>query len=58
MNLLRKVWKVLAELTGEADYPRYCAHLRARHPDRRVPTEREFFLMRLEQRYTRPSRCC
>ncbi|MBZ5499810.1 MAG: YbdD/YjiX family protein [Acidobacteriia bacterium] len=58
MRFLHAVWKILAELTGEADYPRYCAHLRARHPGQRVPSKREFFLMRLEEKYTRPTRCC
>jgi uncharacterized short protein YbdD (DUF466 family) len=58
MKFLRAAWKLLAELSGEADYGRYCAHLRARHPDRTAPTEREFFRMRLEEKYTRPTRCC
>ena len=58
MRFLRAVWKVLAELAGESQYSRYCAHLRAHHPDRPVPSEQEFFLQRLEEKYTRPSRCC
>ncbi len=32
MKFLRAVWTVLTELSGEADYRRYCAHLRAHHP--------------------------
>jgi uncharacterized short protein YbdD (DUF466 family) len=58
MRLLKLAWSLFAQLAGEADYRRYCAHLRARHPDRPVPTEREFFLQRLEDKYSRPSRCC
>jgi uncharacterized short protein YbdD (DUF466 family) len=58
MKLLRMVWRVLYELAGEADYGRYCAHLCAHHPGRKVPTEREFFLARMEEKYTRPTRCC
>jgi uncharacterized short protein YbdD (DUF466 family) len=58
MRFLAALWKALAELTGEADYRRYCAHLRARHPERSVPTEQEYFLKRLEEKYARPSRCC
>jgi uncharacterized short protein YbdD (DUF466 family) len=58
MKYLRTAWWILKELAGETAYDRYCAHLRARHPEQRVPTEREFFLTRLEDKYTRPSRCC
>ncbi len=58
MRFLCAIWKVLGELTGEADYRRYCEHLRARHPERDLPSEREFFLARLEEKYARPSRCC
>ena len=58
MKWLRIVRKVLAELTGEADYGRYCAHLRARHPEMGLPSETEFFLGRLEEKYSRPTRCC
>ena len=58
MKHLKAIWRILRELSGETAYARYCAHLRARHPDEKVPTEREFFLARLEEKYTRPSRCC
>jgi uncharacterized short protein YbdD (DUF466 family) len=58
MKYLRAVWKILAELSGDAEYSRYCAHVRAHHPGTAVPSEREFFLKRLEEKYTRPSRCC
>jgi uncharacterized short protein YbdD (DUF466 family) len=58
MKFLQAVWKLLAELSGEADYQRYCAHLRVHHPGQTVPSEREFYLARLEERYTRPTRCC
>jgi uncharacterized short protein YbdD (DUF466 family) len=58
MKKLRTVWKILAEMAGEADYGRYCAHLRVAHPEQSVPSEREFFLAKLEQKYSRPTRCC
>jgi uncharacterized short protein YbdD (DUF466 family) len=58
MKFLQAVWKLLAELSGEADYQRYCSHLRAHQPGQRLPSEREFYLARLEERYTRPTRCC
>lgn len=58
MRYLRMIRRILAELTGEADYARYCAHLRTHHPEQKVATELEFFLTRMDQKYTRPSRCC
>ena len=58
MRALKVFWEMLAELAGENDYPRYCAHLRAHHPEKQLPSAREFYLMRLEEKYRRPSRCC
>jgi uncharacterized short protein YbdD (DUF466 family) len=58
MKLLRVFWTIMIELSGEADYGRYCAHLRARHPGQKIPTAKEFFLIRLREKYTRPTRCC
>ncbi len=58
MRFIKAAWKIVMELAGEADYARYCAHLRAHHPEKALPTEREFFLKRLEEKYSRPSRCC
>jgi uncharacterized short protein YbdD (DUF466 family) len=41
------------------DYQRYLAHLRACHPDRPVPTEREFYDDYVRTRYgDGPTRCC
>ncbi|MBP1595904.1 MAG: putative Selenoprotein [Acidobacteria bacterium] len=58
MRFLRTVWKALAELAGESQYSRYCAHLRTHHPERAVPSAKDFFLQRLEEKYKRPNRCC
>jgi len=58
MRYLRMIRRILDLLSGEADYARYCAHLRGHHPKEKVPTAREFFLARMEQKYARPSRCC
>jgi hypothetical protein len=41
---------------GEGDYERYCEHMRTRHPGVRVPTQKEFYLSRLNERYSHPSR--
>jgi uncharacterized short protein YbdD (DUF466 family) len=41
------------------DYQAYLAHLRACHPDRPVPTEREFYDDYGRTRYgDGPTRCC
>ncbi|MGH2668615.1 MAG: CstA-like transporter-associated (seleno)protein [Gemmatimonadales bacterium] len=41
------------------DYAAYCRHLRERHPDRVLPTEREFFDQFVRARYgDGPTRCC
>jgi len=58
MGILLRCWRFLERIVGEGDYARYCAHLRSRHPEARIPTEREYYLTRLEERYARPTRCC
>lgn len=46
-------------IAGMPDYEAYVTHLRARHPDRPIPTEREFFTEYLRARYADgPTRCC
>ena len=40
---MREVVTLLRRIFGMPDYAGYVAHLRARHPDCRVPSEREFF---------------
>jgi uncharacterized short protein YbdD (DUF466 family) len=41
------------------DYAGYVAHLRAHHPDRAIPTEREFYDEYVRTRYADgPTRCC
>lgn len=57
------MWARLAALvrrvTGMPDYAAYTAHLRRCHPDRPVPSEREFFSEYLRTRYgDGASRCC
>jgi uncharacterized short protein YbdD (DUF466 family) len=58
MKYLKKCWRFLAQVMGEGEYGRYCAHLRAHHPERPIPTASEFYLSRMEERYARPDRCC
>jgi len=58
MKLLRAVGRFLAEVSGERDYQRYCEHMRTCHPGKPLQSEREFYLSRLNDKYSRPSRCC
>jgi uncharacterized short protein YbdD (DUF466 family) len=57
MRLLRKWWNFLGQVMGEGEYLRYCEHVRARHPERRLPTPAEFYVDRLNEKYSRASRC-
>lgn len=44
---------------GVPDYDAYVAHLRAHHPERRIPTYPEFFAERQQARYRGGGgRCC
>ncbi|HEV7490494.1 MAG TPA: YbdD/YjiX family protein [Rhodanobacteraceae bacterium] len=60
---VRRLWQssvaAARRMIGVPDYDRYVAHLRARHPDRPVPTYAEFFAERQNARYVRGGgRCC
>ncbi|UXY19037.1 YbdD/YjiX family protein [Streptomyces cynarae] len=49
----------LRELTGEAEYDRYCERRRRHHPLAPVPTRREYEVLRTLHRETHPQgRCC
>ena len=44
---------------GMPDYVSYCRHFRTHHPDRPLPSEREFFDEFVRARYgDGPTRCC
>jgi uncharacterized short protein YbdD (DUF466 family) len=55
-KLLKSLWSYLREVSGENDYPRYCARMTAEgcHPVSR----REFYDNRQQEKYSRPNRCC
>jgi uncharacterized short protein YbdD (DUF466 family) len=51
--------RVIRRVTGMPDYTSYIEHLRQRHPDQPIPTEREFYESYLQSRYgDAPTRCC
>jgi uncharacterized short protein YbdD (DUF466 family) len=54
LGLVRTAWRLLRELSGDADYDRYLARAGT---GPRLSRE-EFFLDTLRRRYSRPTRCC
>jgi uncharacterized short protein YbdD (DUF466 family) len=58
MRFLLKIWNMLGQVMGEGEYLRYCEHMRAKHPERKLPTAAEFYVSRLNEKYSRPNRCC
>ncbi|MET9832561.1 YbdD/YjiX family protein [Streptomyces sp. NPDC006385] len=63
MRTVRKALRVLRwyarELTGEAEYDRYCERHRRRDPRTPVPTRRQYEALRTLHREQHPqSRCC
>jgi uncharacterized short protein YbdD (DUF466 family) len=58
-RLLRRSAHLLRQLAGMPDYAAHVEHLRRCHPNRAVPTEREFFDEYVRARYADgPTRCC
>jgi uncharacterized short protein YbdD (DUF466 family) len=54
-----QVMDTVRRVAGMPDYAAHLEHLRRCHPDRPVPTEREFFEQYLQGRYgDAPTRCC
>ncbi|HEY4319825.1 MAG TPA: YbdD/YjiX family protein [Gemmatimonadales bacterium] len=50
---------VIKRICGMPDYAAYVAHLAAEHPERTVPTEREFTAAYQKSRYEGgANRCC
>ncbi|MGN6391543.1 MAG: CstA-like transporter-associated (seleno)protein [Gemmatimonadales bacterium] len=49
----------MRRIAGMPDYAAYVEHLRRRHPERPVPSEREFYDEYVRARYEGgPTRCC
>ncbi|MFI5795667.1 YbdD/YjiX family protein [Streptomyces sp. NPDC051677] len=56
---VRAVRWYLRELTGEAEYDRYCERHRRHHPLAPVPNRREYQVLRSLHREQHPqNRCC
>lgn len=58
-HLSSRLLSALRTMLGMPDYTAYLEHLRRSHPDRPVPTEREFYEEFIRSRYDDgPTRCC
>jgi uncharacterized short protein YbdD (DUF466 family) len=56
---LRRVARVIRRIAGMPDYEAYVEHLRTCHPERQIPTEREYLDEFLKRKYDGgPNRCC
>lgn len=58
-DLIQRGVADLRRVVGMPDYQAYVEHLRQYHPERPIPSEREFFAEYTETRYAAgPTRCC
>lgn len=56
---LEQVLRVVRRVAGMPDYAAHVEHLRRCHPDRPVPSVREFYDEYVRNRYADgPTRCC
>ena len=56
---IARAGEILRQIAGMPDYGAYVDHLRRCHPERLVPTEREYFEQYVAARYgDGPTRCC
>ncbi|MFJ8613721.1 YbdD/YjiX family protein [Streptomyces sp. NPDC093675] len=59
LRLAQAVRWYLRELTGEAEYERYCAWHRRRHPHAPLPSRRDYQVLRAHRAEVAPQgRCC
>lgn len=50
---------IIRQIAGMPDYPAHVEHLRRCHPERPIPTERQFYEDFVRTRYgDGPTRCC
>ena len=56
---VRQLGSLLRRIAGMPDYAAHIEHLRRSHPDREIPTEREYYEEFVRSRYQDgPNRCC
>ena len=58
-NALSDLLVTLRSIAGMPDYQHYVEHLRQHHPERPIPSERDFYDDFVRARYgDGPTRCC
>lgn len=58
-EILRQLGASLRRIVGMPDYATFVEHMKRRHPECAVPSEREFFDQYVTARYSGgPTRCC
>jgi uncharacterized short protein YbdD (DUF466 family) len=58
-GLVGRALEIVRRIAGMPDYAAHLEHLRRCHPERTIPSEREFFEQYLGGRYgDGPTRCC
>jgi|tagenome__1003787_1003787.scaffolds.fasta_scaffold18092353_2 uncharacterized short protein YbdD (DUF466 family) len=55
---VRPLWQYLREVTGDDAYERYVAHHKVAHAGQQCLTQRQFFVRRQEDKWSKVSRCC
>jgi uncharacterized short protein YbdD (DUF466 family) len=50
--------RILRQVLGDGEYERYRDHMLNKHPGAAPADPREFYVARLEEKYSRPQRCC
>jgi uncharacterized short protein YbdD (DUF466 family) len=55
---LGRFWRGLREWCGDASYERYLRAKGRQSAEQRTLTPEEFYVERINRRYSRPNRCC
>jgi uncharacterized short protein YbdD (DUF466 family) len=59
VNSVQGIGSLLRRIAGMPDYAAHLEHLRRYHPNRAIPTEREYYEEFVRSRYEDgPTRCC
>jgi uncharacterized short protein YbdD (DUF466 family) len=57
-NLCTSGWRFMREVTGDDAYERYLVHQQQSHPHEPPMSAEQYFKFRLDQKWSRVSRCC